>query len=140
MNQKLIKHLLVTSFLSLSCFIGQMAYGQIPDTQHSMGVAYISGGVGEGEADSILAEAKEWPLMLELSQLDGGRGVWIFGARISIFNGKQLVFDAVAEGPYILINLDPGQYLIQAAYQGVEQKRSVSILAGQPQKLSLFWK
>jgi len=29
---------------------------------------------------------------------------------------------------------------LQASYQGVEQKRALSIKAGQPQKASVFWR
>ena len=88
-----------------------------------------------------MSEAKQWPLLLELSQIENGRGVWIFGSQIKIANSKSaVIFDAKAEGPYMLVNLDAGDYLIQASYQGVEQKRAISIKAGQPQKISLFWK
>ena len=88
-----------------------------------------------------MAEAKQWPLLLELSQIENGRGVWIFGSQIKILNTKNaVVFDAKAEGPYMLINLTPGDYAIQASYQGVEQKRSISVKAGQSQKISIFWK
>jgi len=114
---------------------------QLPSTQYSEGVAYISGGVGEEESVAILSEAKQWPLILELSQIENGRGVWIFGARIKIANTKQkVIFDAQADGPYILINIDPGEYVLQASYEGVEQKRALAIKSGQPQKLSVFWK
>ena len=79
--------------------------------------------------------------MLELSQLENGRGVWIFGAQIKITNDqKKVIFDAISEGPYILINLEPGTYSIEAAYQGVVQKQSVAVKVGQNQKLSIFWK
>jgi hypothetical protein len=118
-----------------------VAYAQIPDTQYSQGISYISGGVGEEESSAILAEAKQWPLLLELSQLENGRGVWIFGAKIKILDAKnQVIFDAQADGPYILINLTAGQYLIEASYRGVLQKRPVLIQASAPQKLSIFWK
>lgn len=118
-----------------------VGFAQIPDTQYSRGISYITGGVGEGETQAILTEAKQWPLVLELSQLENGRGVWIFGAKIQIMNSaKQIIFDAQADGPYMLINLSPGDYSILASYQGVEQKRSISLNKGSPQKLSIFWK
>jgi hypothetical protein len=89
----------------------------------------------------ILAEAKQWPLLLEPSQLENGRGVWIFGAKIKIVNTQnQVIFDAQADAPYILINLNAGQYQIEASYQGVTQTRAVSIQASAPQKLAIFWK
>lgn len=128
--------------LMLFCALNfSFAYAQIPSTKYSEGLAFISGGVGESESEAILAEAKYWPLLLELSQLEQGRGVWIFGAQVQIFNMmQQSVFDALSDGPYILINLKPGQYRIQASYQGVLQTKAVEILADESKKLSIFWK
>ncbi len=121
--------------------LGSLVWAQIPQTQYSQGISYITGGVGEEESTAILAEAKQWPLLLELSQLENGRGVWIFGSQIKILNAKNtVVVDAKADGPYMLINLTAGDYAIQASYQGVEQKRSISVKAGQSQKISIFWK
>ena len=120
---------------------GSWAIAQIPDNQYSQGISYITGGVGEGETNAILAEAKQWPVLLEMSQIENGRGVWIFGATIKIVNNaKQVIFDAQADGPYMLINLVPGDYSIEASYQGVIQKRSISIKPDSVQKISLFWK
>lgn len=135
-----MKRFLIGFLAVVSIAICPLAFGQVPDAEHSLGIAYISGGVGEGEAAAMLVEAKAWPLMLELSQLEGGRGAWIFGAQIQILSNKKVVFDARADGPYILINLDPGVYAIQASYQDVEQHKVVSIKAGQSQKIAIFWK
>ena len=135
---KLLLKFFITTSLIFSYVLSQ---AQIPDTQSSLGISYISGGVGEEESKSMLVEAKQWPLMLELSQLESGRGIWIFGAAIKILNTKQkLIFDAQAEGPYILINLNAGDYLIEAAYKGVVQKRAIHIKSDEPQKISIFWK
>jgi hypothetical protein len=127
--------------LVLCLLVAPSVWAQIPQAQYSLGVSYITGGVGEEESTAILAEAKQWPLLLELSQLENGRGVWIFGSQIKILNVKNtVIFDAKADGPYMLINLTAGDYVIQASYQGVDQKRSISIKAGQTQKISIFWK
>ena len=133
----LLKIILSIQLLAMSSW----ALSQIPETQHSQGISYITGGVGEGETVAILAEAKQWPLLLEMSQIENGRGVWIFGATIKIIDSKkQVIFDAQADGPYMLINLVPGDYVIDAAYQGVPQKRVLSIKPDSSQKISLFWK
>ena len=55
--------------------MGSLTLAQIPETQYSQGISYITGGVGEGETVAILAEAKQWPLLLEMSQIENGRGV-----------------------------------------------------------------
>lgn len=127
--------------LIFGLLLGSSVWAQIPQTQSSQGVSYITGGVGEEESTAILAEAKQWPLLLELSQLENGRGVWIFGSQIKILNTKNaVIFDAKADGPYMLINLTAGDYTIQASYQGVEQKKAISIKSGAVQKISIFWK
>lgn len=128
--------------LSAACLtFSSMVFAQIPDTQYSQGISYISGGVGEEESQAILTESKQWPLLLELSQLENGRGVWIFGAKIKILNTmNQVIFDAQADGPYILINLTAGQYQIEASYQESIQKKSVLIQGSGLQKLAIFWK
>ena len=131
------KYVITSFFLIVSGF----AFAQIPATQHSYGISYISGGVGEEESVAILAEAKQWPLLLELSQIENGRGVWIFGAQIKLINKQQkVIFNAQADGPYMLINLEPGDYSIEASYQGVEQKRTLNVKANASQKISVFWK
>ena len=130
---------IVFSAVCLTC--SPMVFAQIPDTQYSQGISYISGGVGEEESEAILAESKQWPLLLELSQLEGGRGVWIFGTKIKVLNTQnQVIFDAQADGPYIMINLTAGRYLIEASYQGGIQKKPVLIKGSGPQKLAIFWK
>ena len=133
----LLKMIISIQLLMMSSW----AFSQIPETQHSQGISYITGGVGEGETVAILAEAKQWPLLLEMSQIENGRGVWIFGATIKIIDvKKQIIFDAQADGPYMLINLVPGDYGVEASYQGLVQKRVLSIKPDSSQKISLFWK
>ncbi|MBU3540047.1 carboxypeptidase-like regulatory domain-containing protein [Polynucleobacter sp. UB-Tiil-W10] len=135
---KTLLKLIISAHLVL---MSSWALAQIPETQYSQGISYITGGVGEGETVAVLADAKQWPLLLEMSQIENGRGVWIFGASIKILNNaKQTIFDAQADGPYMLINLLQGEYSIEATYQGVVQRRVLSIKANSPQKISLFWK
>ena len=136
-----MKTLLKIILLAQLTFLSSWSLAQIPDTQYSGGISYITGGVGEGEATAILSESKQWPLLLEMSQIENGRGVWIFGAGIKIINSKkQIIFTAQADGPFMLINLESGDYVIEATYQGVMQKRVISIKPDSPQKISLFWK
>ena len=137
----MMKTLIRSLALIFGLLLGSSVWALIPQTQSSQGVSYITGGVGEEESTAILAEAKQWPLLLELSQIENGRGVWIFGSQIKILNTKNaVIFDAKADGPYMLINLTAGDYAIQASYQGVEQKKAISIKSGPVQKVSIFWK
>jgi hypothetical protein len=133
----LFRFIFIAQLLTFSA----LGVAQIPDTQYSQGISYITGGVGEGETQAILSEAKQWPLLLEMSQIENGRGVWIFGATVNILNDKnQSIFNAQADGPFMLVNLEAGNYSLQASFSGVQQTRSVVIKLGSPQKISLFWK
>ena len=128
-------------FIAQLFVFGSISVAQIPDTQYSQGISYITGGVGEDETRAILSEAKQWPLLLEMSQIENGRGVWIFGAMVNILNDKsQSIFNAQADGPYMLVNLGAGNYVIQASFKGVQQSKAISIKADTSQKISLFWK
>lgn len=132
----------IKSFLiAIYCTCCSVVFAQIPNTQYSQGIAYVSGGVGAEESQAILDEAKQWPLLLELSQLERGRGVWIFGAMIQIQDAQnQIIFEASANGPFILINLPAGDYQLAASYQGVVQKRSINLKLSASQKINLFWR
>ena len=132
----------INSFLiAIYCTCCSVVFAQIPNTQYSQGIAYVSGGVGAEESQAILDEAKQWPLLLELSQLERGRGVWIFGAMIQIQDAQnQIIFEASANGPFILINLPAGDYQLAASYQGVVQKRSINLKLSASQKINLFWR
>lgn len=131
-----IKSFLIATY----CTCCSVVFAQIPSTQYSQGISYVSGGVGAEESQAILDEAKQWPLLLELSQLEKGRGVWIFGAMIQIQNAQnQIIFEASANGPYMLINLPAGDYQIAASYKGVVQRKSVSVKSATSQKINLFW-
>ena len=128
-------------FIAQLFVFGSISVAQIPDTQYSQGISYITGGVGEDETQAILSEAKQWPLLLEMSQIENGRGVWIFGAMVNILNDKsQSIFNAQADGPYMLVNLGAGNYVTQASFKGVQQSKAISIKADTSQKISLFWK
>ena len=85
---KTLLRLLTLTFFLLAT---PLTWAQIPPTQYSQGISYITGGVGDEESSAILAEAKQWPLLLELSQLENGRGVWIFGSQIKILNAQKLL-------------------------------------------------
>ena len=118
------------------------AVAQVPNTQYANEIAYVAGGIGAEESAAIEVESKQWPLMLQFSQVDEkGWGVWISDIRVRIINSKnQEIFSAICDGPMMLINLTPGQYDVVGTFEGRAQKRSVLIQVNKPQKLSIFWK
>lgn len=137
-----MKTLLTKTFFVLMLLLSFRAIAQMPDTQYVNGIAYVAGGIGSEESAVIEMESKQWPLMLQFSQIDEkGWGVWISDVQVKIADDKnQEIFSAICNGPMLLINLAPGQYDVAGFYEGRAQKRSVLIQANKPQKLSFFWK
>ena len=129
------------------CVIGHFfslpASAQLPETQYSGGIAYITGGVGEDEFLAMKEESRLWSVMLEFSKIENnGWGVWISSAMVKVVNAKkQEIFNAVSDGPLMLINLEPGEYDINATFEGVSQHRKIVVKLKQAlQKTTIFWR
>lgn len=133
---------LVYLILLLLALNSPISYAQLPEVQQAGGITYISGGIGDDESDAIQAEAKKWPLMLQFSQIDQkGWGSWISGVNVKIFNSqKQEILNVVCDGPFLLLGLKPGTYVIDATYEGVSQQKNVIMKLGPPESLSIYWK
>ena len=137
-----MKTLLSIIILSLLITLSVSVNAQIPNTQYANNISYIAGGIGVEESTAMVAESKNWPLMLEFSQIDkNGWGTWIASVRVTIFDGaKQEVFNTICDGPMLLINLISGPYEIVAVYDSVSQKKSAIIQKNNPQKIAIYWK
>ena len=140
----MLRQIFLTVFLyAAGCLFSFSIFAQVPDTKYSDGIAYITGGVGEDEFLSIKDESRLWPIMLELSKVGkAGWGVWISSVFIKVSNvNKQEIFNAVSDGPLMLINLEPGEYVINATFEGISQHRKIAVKFNQAlQKTAIFWR
>ena len=125
-----------------AAFLSGASLAQLPPSKTQGDTTFITGGIGNDESSAMFAAAKKWSLLIEMSEIDGsGRGVWIAGINILVLNAKQQsILETVCDGPLMLLNAPPGQYTVEASYQGKLLKRSVVLKEGDPQKLSLFWR
>ena len=141
-ERPIMKIFLAKFFFILIPLFSFRAIAQMPDTHYVNAIAYVAGGIGSEESTAIEMESRQWPLMLQFSQVDEkGWGVWISDIQVKIINSKnQEIFSAICDGPMMLINLAPGQYDVLGTYEGRAHKRPILIEANKPQKLSIFWK
>ncbi len=123
-------------------FLSGTSLAQLPPSKTQGDATFITGGIGSDESSAMFAAAKKWSLLIETSEIDSsGRGVWIAGINIRVLNSKQqTILETVCDGPLMLLNALPGQYTIEASYQGKLLKRSVVLKEGDSQKLTLFWR
>lgn len=99
---------------------------------------FVSGGVDAGE----LADLRTKQPFFSVSVLTAARsGAYLAGVQVRIFDGAgKLVLDTEMDGPYLLVDLAPGRYRLEATNEGETQKRTLTVQAGRSQRLVLYFK
>jgi len=105
-----------------------------PEVQVSS-VGYTSGGVTYDEADLFKSRMQDYPLAIERVEKprNGTRDWYTSNARVVITqsDGQQLL-DVEAQGPYMLVRLEPGTYEVNATLGAPTlYKKHVVVLDGQ---------
>lgn len=86
------------------------------------GKQYLNGGIGQEDASQLRKLAKQYPLMVSVSE--GSQGAYLAKLSLTIFNEQRVkVFKHLDVGPILLVDLPDGRYQLVAEYQS--QKRSV---------------
>ncbi|WP_245001936.1 hypothetical protein [Cupriavidus pinatubonensis] len=80
------------------------------------GVAYFSGSADPAQAIDMRDIAGLYNLCLAFA---GKQRAWIAGVKANIYSANgTLVFQAYADGPFLLLRLTPGRYRLVAEYDG----------------------
>ena len=105
----------------------------MPAEQYQGHVGFVTGGVGQAEAKLFEQQAPQHPLAIELLQRAGKRDEFTAYAMVKITDTKgHTVFDAKADGPFMLVDLAPGRYSIQVKLDNdTLKKSSIRVANGQ---------
>jgi len=91
------------------------ATAPLPSEKQYAGVSYVTGGVAQEEAAAFREALYRYPLAIELLEKAGKKDEFTADAQVKIIDhGGKTVFDAKAEGPFMLVRLNPGTYEISA--------------------------
>lgn len=107
-------------------------------------VTYLSGGVGDSEAEAIRAFAKNYALEVVFIQKLKQREEFLASVKVQIQDHHHnIVLDINTEGPYFLANLPAGRYQIIAEHNG-DVKQQWLMLSGSSNKKAahkkvVFW-
>ena len=103
-----------------------------PQVQHYGRIAYLTGGIGKSEAEDLQARMSKYPLAVEMFEKRGKRAVFTADADVKIADSHgQTVFDAKADGPFMLIDLPKGKYTVEASLNHTSlTKRAVHVEPG----------
>jgi hypothetical protein len=116
----------------------------LPPVQTQGQTDYLMGGIGLDESEAIKKEGRSWPLMLEFAQGSAsgpaGGAEYVSNVKIVIKDKSgNVVLDANAEGPFMLVKLAPGRYSLDATYEATTLHRDLKLEKGQNRKITLLW-
>ena len=98
--------------------------------EHAQGsVTYVTGGVGEDEAQAMRAAAADYPLTLELAAAAGGpRDEYISNAGVEIRDSQGApVLRTRTDGPFLLVRLPSGSYNVDVEWNGAHKRKTVEV-------------
>jgi hypothetical protein len=115
------------------------AQGAAPRPEHVRGsIAYVSGGIGDEEAQAMKSAAANYPLTLELATAGEQRDPYIADAKVEIRDRQgNAVLDTTTEGPFLLVRLPSGTYTVDVEWNGAQKQRTVQIAADKRQHIVL---
>lgn len=113
----------------------------LPPEKSSHGIGYVSGGVGLDESAALKAARENYSLDIETFQSANGKNEYTAAVPLTITKPSgEVVFEASTEGPFTLLRLPPGRYIVHATYQGQKQHRQVEVGTGLGAKATFVFK
>lgn len=91
------------------------------------GVTYVSGGVGVGEQQELIAQEKNFNLKLVFTLVEGN---YLADVNVVLADAKgNKLIEHLADGPFFMAKLPAGQYTVSATYEGKTVTRKVNVSA-----------
>ena len=137
----------ITAAFAASClalgapvFAAPSAETHLPGA-HTVGkVTYISGGVGQNEADAIEHVARNYPLELEFVRKAKPRDEYLADVKVHIKDAQnRMVLDVPSTGPFLLARLPAGKYTVSAEHDGKLENRQVQVSPGNHRRIVFEW-
>ncbi|HLS17843.1 MAG TPA: carboxypeptidase-like regulatory domain-containing protein [Paenalcaligenes sp.] len=113
---------------------------QLPALQYHNGIPYITGGIGSDEATVFKEQRRKFPLSLNFGQEVGDRTAYAADVQVVIRDeDDHTIFNINSEGPYCLVDLEPGDYEVHVTYMGNTETRNFTIKQGEPVEINIRW-
>ena len=95
---------------------------------------FIAGGIGLDQSEQMKATARDFPLSITVAAKSGA---YLADSHIRIDDARgKMVLDTQLNAPYLLVDLIPGKYSVEATLRGMKQQRNVDIAANAPAKIA----
>lgn len=111
----------------------------LPAVQFYQSTAYMCGGIGSDQANLFRSSRSHYPLSLNFGQKQGDRVAFVADIQVVIrTEQEQTVLNINSEGPFCLLDIDPGNYHVYATYEGKTLDQTISV-EQQGHQLSFMW-
>jgi len=112
----------------------------LPATKIAGQVQYVTGGVGQEEADAFRQAQRDYSLALEFGNQATPRAQFTAGVNVLIRDARgNTVLEAVSDGPFLLARLPAGRYTIRATQNGKTLDRVATVTAGKSTHVAFLW-
>jgi hypothetical protein len=109
---------------ALACLPVLAANGEMPPPQSYGAVTVVNGGADLDEAELFKKAAPQYPLRVVFSVRGGDYAV---ADQFTILHNGTVIAEIPSAGPWLLVNLPPGNYTLRARFEGQVSERPVSV-------------
>ena len=107
---------------------------------HAGDVSYLTGGIGSSEAEGMREAAKDYALEIVFVQKLKQLEEFISDVKVQIQDTqKNTVLDIITDGPFLLVNIPNGKYVITAEFNSDTKQQKVNVGAKKHQKIVFWW-
>ena len=113
-----------------------------PPIYMTHGVEYMSGGIGNDEAQLMETVSPRWPATFEFAVKDHkGSADFAAGVHVTVRDGSgtKLLDNVVSGGPFMVARLEPGTYEVEARIGSQTLKQSLTVPTGASAKAIFEW-
>jgi hypothetical protein len=106
------------------------------------GIPYVNGGVTSDEADTLRAEARRFPMEVTMARRSEfpGYNEFVAAARLRVLDSRgNVLFERADTGPIFLADLPPGDYTLEATYDGQTRTQHVHVGGQKHANVTFVW-
>ena len=126
--------------LAMPAVAAPAADSHLPPAHEIGQVTYLSGGIGQTEAEAIKHVAKYYPLELEFLRKAKPKDEYLSQVKVRIKDmHDKMVLDVTSDGPFLLAKMPAGKYTVSVEHNGKLENRTVQIAPKEHRRLVFEW-
>ena len=126
MNKFVLGRLLILSIAAAFTVSTPYAAAQsVQEGRTAQDRRFIAGGIGLDESEQMKSMARDFTLSITVAEKSGA---YLADSHVKIQDARgKMILDTQLDAPYLLVDLAPGKYNVEATLQGKKQQQSVDI-------------